>query len=147
MPGGPPLRVERQSMSDGGTIAAPLDTAWSVMVAVYNELGIEPTTLLHDTYTIGNRALKVRRSIGGTPLSRYIDCGSGTGVGPNADYWNVDMTVITQLAPAGEGRTHVQTVVEASARPVSLGSNPVVCSTTSQLEKRIARLAGEQVNK
>jgi hypothetical protein len=143
-PGAAPLRVERQTLASGATVDIPVQKAWEVMIAVYNDLGIEPTTLLHDTKVIGNASLKLRRSIGGTPLSRYLDCGAGTGVGPNADYWNVEMSVMTRLIPDGETHTKVQSIVEATARPVSLGSNPVVCSSTAALETRIAKLVGQK---
>lgn len=143
-PGAAPLRVERQTVAGGAMIDVPAQKAWEVMVAVYNDLGIEPTTLLHESKTIGNSSLRVRRAIGGTPISRYLDCGGGTGVGPNADYWNVEMSVMTRLIPSGDDNTNVQTLVEATARPISLGSNPVVCSSTSQLESRIAKMVGQK---
>jgi hypothetical protein len=139
------LRVERERLASGGRIDASVEEAWKVVISVYHDLGIEPTTLISETHTIGNESLKVRRSLGGTPLSRYLSCGSATGVGPNADYYNVQMAVMTYLVGAGAGLTDVKSVVEATAAPVSLGSNPVVCSSTTALEARIAKMIQERV--
>jgi hypothetical protein len=144
--GGAPLRVERERIATGGRVAASVDQVWNVVMSVYGDLGIEPTTLISQTHTIGNESLKVRRSLGGTPLSRYLNCGSGTGVGPNADYYNVQMSVMTYLVAAGDGFTDVKSVVEATATPVSLGSNPVVCNSTTALEARIAKRIQERLD-
>ncbi len=145
--GAAPLRVEKERIASGGSVAAPIGQVWNVIGTVYRELGIEPTTILSDTYVIGNQSLKIRRSLGGTPLSRYIDCGSGTGVGPNADYYNVELSVMTYLLANGSGGTDIRSVVDATAKPVSLGSNPVACSSTSLLESRIAKMLQERMSK
>jgi hypothetical protein len=144
-PGAAPLRVERERIASGGRVAAPIEEAWKVVISVYRDLGIEPTTLISETHTIGNQSLKIRRSLGGTSLSRYLNCGSGTGVGPNADYYNVEMSVMTYLSATADGSTEVKSVVDATARPVSVGSNPVVCASTSMLETRIAKMIQERV--
>jgi hypothetical protein len=146
-PGATPLRVERQRAAIGGTVSAPVEQVWTVIASVYRELGIELTTVLTDTYTLGNESLKIRRSLAGTPLSRYLDCGAGTGIGPNADYYNVQMSIVTQLSPNTSGGTDIRSVVDATATPVSLGSNPVVCSSTSLLESRIAKMVQERMSK
>lgn len=144
VPGATPLRVEGQAVIAGGTIAAPLDSAWKAVIAVYQELGIEPTTLITDARTIGNQSLKIRRVLGGVPLSRYLNCGAGTGVGPNADYYNIEMSVMTALSANTSAATDVRTRVDATARPVSLASNPVVCVSTGALEQRIVKMLQER---
>jgi hypothetical protein len=147
LPGAGALRVEKERAASGGTVAAPIDQVWNVIGTVYRDLGIEPTTVLSDTYTLGNQSLKIRRSLAGTPLSRYLDCGSGTGIGPNADYYNVELSIMTQLSANASGGTDIRSVVDATAKPVSLGSNPVVCSSTSVLERRVAKLIAERMSK
>lgn len=139
-PEGTQLRVERQAVVAGGTIAVPLDSAWKAVIKVYQELGIEPSIVLTDGHTIGNQSLRVRRVLGGVPLSRYLNCGAGTGVGPNADYYNVEMSVMTYLSAHTEVATDVRTRVDATATPLSVASNAVVCNTTGMLEQRIVRM-------
>lgn len=139
-PGGTPLRVEQQAIVSGGNVLMPIDSAWKTIIQVYQELGIEPTTLITEARTIGNQSLKIRRVLGTTPLSRYLNCGSGTGVGPNADYYNVEMSVMTHLSASTTQTTNVQTRVVATAKPLTVGSNPVECVTTGALEQRIVRV-------
>lgn len=146
VPGAAPLRVEKERVAAGGSVAVPISQVWNVIGTVYRDLGIEPTTILSDTYVIGNQSLKIRRSLAGTPLSRYLDCGSGTGIGPNADYYNVELSIMTQLTSNASGGTDIRSVVDATARPVSLGSNPVVCGSTSVLETRIAKMVAERMS-
>jgi hypothetical protein len=145
VPGAAPLRVEKERLASGGSVAAPIAQVWNVIGAVYRDLGIEPTTVLTDAYTIGNQSMKLRRSLAGTPLSRYLDCGSGTGIGPNADYYNVELSIMTQLTAKASGGTDIRSVVDATAKPVSLGSNPVVCTSTSLLESRVAKMVAERM--
>jgi hypothetical protein len=128
----------------GGNVLMPLDSAWKAIVQVYQELGIEPTTFITDARTIGNQSLKVRRVLGKTPLSRYLNCGAGSGVGPNADYYNVEMSVMTYLSATTTATTNIQTRVAATAKPLAVGSNPVECLTTGALEKRIVTLMQER---
>lgn len=142
--GGTRLRVEGEAIVAGGTIAAPIDSAWKAVVKVYQELGIQPSILLTDSHTIGNQLLKVRRVLGGVPLSRYLNCGAGTGVGPNADYYNVEMSVMTYLSANTAAATDVRTRVDATATPVSVASNPVVCTSTGVLEQRIVKRLQER---
>lgn len=142
--GGTRLRVEGQAVIAGGTITAPIDSAWKVVVKVYQELGIQPSILLTDGHTIGNQLVKARRVLGGVPLSRYLNCGAGTGVGPNADYYNVEMSIMTYLLPNTAGATDVRTRIDATATPLSVASNPVVCNSTGVLEQRIVKLLQER---
>jgi len=142
--GGAPLRVEGQVVIAGGTVAAPVDSAWKAAIKVYNELGIQVTTLITESRTIGNQALKIRRVLNGVPLSRYLNCGAGSGVGPNADYYNVEMSIMTYLVPNTHAATDVQTRIDAKATPLSVGSNPVVCVTTGVLERRIVKMIQER---
>lgn len=144
VPGGAPMRVEGQALTFGGTIAAPVDSAWKAVLGVYQELGIEPSIYITDARTIGNQSLKIRRVLGGVSLSRYLNCGAGTGVGPNADYYNVAMSVMTTLTANTSGATNVVTRVDATAKPLSVGSNPVVCTSTGALERRIVKMLQER---
>jgi hypothetical protein len=138
------LRVEGQAVVVGGTIAAPIDSAWKAMIKVYQELGIEPSILISDSHTIGNQSLKLRRVLGGVPLSRYVNCGAGTGVGPNADYYKIEMSVVTSLSANTEAATDVRTRVDATATPLSVASNQVVCTSTGMLEQRIVKMLQER---
>jgi hypothetical protein len=117
--------------------AAP-DAVWRVLPLVYDELGIPVTTLVTDARRIGNPAFRTRRRLGGEPLSRYLDCGSRMG-GRNADSFDVTLRVETMVRPAEQGAVLV-TTIDATARPVTGGGDPVNCSSTGRLESRLVEM-------
>jgi hypothetical protein len=88
---------------------------------------------------IGNRGLQIRRELGKVRLSKYIDCGSAQ-ARPSADFYDVNMSVVTQLVRADTANTKVVTTVDALARPVSFTGEYIRCATTGEIESRISRL-------
>jgi len=120
-------------------IAAPLSKVWNAVSAVYDSVGIAPTTVDAPGHTFGNRGLQIRRNLRGVPLSRYMDCGSAQ-ARPSADYYDVNLSVITQLTPVDSSNTKVVTTVDAMARPVSFTGEYIRCATTGVLEARLSRL-------
>lgn len=121
------------------TLDVPVDRAWPLLPSVYQELGVDFTTLDQRNRRIANDALRARRTLGGTPLTRYVDCGS-SGEGARAATYDVVFSVATQLTPAGEGKTAVATLVQATARSPMHSNSEVTCGSTRQLERRIAAL-------
>jgi hypothetical protein len=121
-----------------------VDQVWTILPAVYDSLGIPVRTLDAVKRTIGNAGLAVRRRLKSTPLSRFIDCGS-TQLGPNADDYDVRLTLLTEVRAVDGGST-VTTTLEAVARPVNYAQEYSACSSRGVLEQRIidvvqARLA------
>jgi hypothetical protein len=66
-------------------------------------------------------------------------------VGPNADYYNVELSVMTVLTANTDAATDVRTRVDATATPLSVASNQVVCNSTGVLEQRIVKMLQERV--
>jgi hypothetical protein len=120
-------------------IAAPLAKVWAAVTASYDSLGIPPTTVDAAEHRFGNRGLQIRRQLAGVPLSRYIDCGSAQ-ARPSADFYDVNLSVLTQLTAIDSANTKVVTTVDAMARPVSFTGEYIRCATTGALEARISRL-------
>ena len=120
------------------------DAVWRILPAVFDSLGIPVSTLDPVKRSIGNTGFAARRRLKNTPLSRFFDCGQ-TQLGPNADDYDMRLTVISEVHPS-EGGTTVTTVVEASARPVNYAQEYSNCPSRGALEQRIidvlrARLA------
>jgi hypothetical protein len=128
------------AMALGGVVAAPPDRVWAVLRAVYDSIGIAPTTIDPATRTIGNPAARIRRQLKGVPMSQYIDCGK-TQSFPSADTYEVFLSIATSAQPHPSGGTSVATVIEGQARPITFSGDPVRCLSLSTLEKRIATLA------
>jgi len=121
-------------------VAAPLDAVWSALPAVHDSLGIPVTARDESSRTIGNDGLNVRRRLGRVGLQRYLDCGSTQG-GPNAETYEVHLSVRTQVLPAATGSSRVSSTVQAQARPVNFAGDWIRCTSKNTLEKAIAELA------
>jgi hypothetical protein len=132
------------AVSIGEVVAAPPDRVFGVLRAVYDSIGIAPTTIDQSRRTIGNPNARIRRQLKGVQMSRYLDCGK-TQSFPSADTYEVTMSITTSAQPNGSGGTMVSTIIESSARPITFSGDPVRCLSLSTLEKRIATLASTLV--
>ena len=121
------------------TIPAALDAIWQVLPTVYDSLGIPRNTLDVASRTIGNTGYLTRRTLGKTRLSDYIDCGSPQ-LRPAADYYDVNLSVLTQLQPESSGATRVTTTLVASAKSPSFAGQFDRCSSTGRLETKLFSL-------
>ncbi len=113
-----------------------VDRVWRVLPEVFDSLAIPVAHLDHNARVIGNRDLKVRGRLGRVPLRRYLDCGSTQG-GPNADTYDVWMSVAASATPKAADSTHVSVGLEAMARPVTFAGDYFKCRTTRELENAL----------
>jgi len=123
---------------------APVDQVWAVLPQIYEELGVPLAVHDSDAKAIGNSSFRVRR-IGGTRLSQYLRCGTGVTATPNADRYQVTISLTTRISEANEGGTAIRTVVGATARPRDVGGSVVNCASTGRLENRISEMVAEAV--
>jgi len=111
---------------------------WSVLPAVFSTLGIPTRTREPAAYTIGLESGRVARIEGGR-LSQHLECGSGI-LGPNADNYDVTMTLLVQLAGHASGGTTIRTTLDAYARPRASAGEPLHCASSRTLERRLMQL-------
>ncbi len=142
---GAPLVMSTEASRDVAQLAAPVARSWEALRAAYDSVGVAVGTLDPRTYTIGNLGYKVRQRLGRAPLSRYLDCGGSTQVGPNADSYDVMLSVTSTLTPAGAEATTLTTTVEADARPATFNQSWMRCTSKGALEKRLADLVRTQL--
>jgi hypothetical protein len=133
----------RLDNNDGGTTrlirATPAET-WKTVLVTYNDLGLPITAVDADKRRVSSSQARTPRTLGRKPLRDYLDCGSGI-AGPRVDSYDVAYTLVTAVLAAGADSTAVHTTLVASASSRGgTSSAPVACSTTGQLEKRIAQL-------
>ncbi|HEX6134973.1 MAG TPA: hypothetical protein VFZ24_13485 [Longimicrobiales bacterium] len=119
-----------------GTVSRPRDQVWAALPEVYRSLGIEVTQRDERTGVAGNPGFRVRRRLGASTISRYLDCGRTQG-GPSADTYEVHFSVLTEVRRDTPGSTIVSTMIEATARPVNFAGDPVRCASLGELENRI----------
>ncbi len=126
-------------------INAPVEKAWVALQEVYATLNIPVTDLNQQARTIGNNAYRVRRRIGDVPTMRALDCGGDSGM-PNAETYQLLLTVKSRIIPNDAGGSVVQTTLEGTGKnATTAASSDVRCSSMGALEKRIADLVKAKV--
>ncbi len=128
--------VQSTKFVSSNTIGKPLDDVWAVLPDIWNTLGVTVDGISQKEHRLTSSVIRVRRSLGGVPLSRYVDCGRST-LGPNADSYFIALKVETVLSPSGSA-TVVQSAMQASGEGTGNGGQVMRCSSTGELENRIA---------
>lgn len=126
-------------------LAASPGGAWAQVAPAYLELGIPLTFSVAEARIAGNQGITVRRQLAGVALRNYFLCGEASG-GPNADIYNISINLATQIQEVPDGTSKAATVVDATATPVSSGTNAVHCGTTGELERRVNDLIAKRLN-
>jgi hypothetical protein len=124
---------------DVATLPYPLDRVWTALPIVLDSLKVPLAKVDPAGRVIGNESFKIRQRLGKTALSRYFDCGS-TQIGPNADSYDLLLTVIAQLEPAGATATKISTTVQAMAKPITFNQEYAACSSRGELESKLLGL-------
>ena len=116
---------------------------WEALPAVLADLGLEINFREPDTRRIGACNQKARARLGKEPLSTYVDCGDNRGM-PNADRYEVGLTVLVTVAPTTATTTMVYVFVLGVGLDGSgTASSRIWCFSRGALEERI-RSALEQ---
>jgi hypothetical protein len=138
-PGGGAIRVTSSADADVAEIPYPIADAWKALPLAFDSLGLVIGAADKANYVVGTNGQKVRRQIGGVPLSRYIDCGS-TQIGASADSYEILLYVRAQLRSDNPNGSSIRTMVEAMGKPVNFSQEYSQCSTTGRLEKKVAEV-------
>lgn len=126
-------------------IPAPPDGVWKALVQVYGDLGIEIAGADPRTRSLNNPDFAVSRRLGGERLSRYMSCGSGI-AGGFADNFRIQMNILSQVETSSDGQSILHTTIQAyGINPEGVSNTRVPCSSTHQLEYRIAAAVEELV--
>jgi hypothetical protein len=120
-------------------VPLPIERVWGALPAVYDSLQVPVTDRNEAEHRIGNQSLRARGRLGGVLLSRYFNCGSTQG-GPNAETYNLQISVLTFARQESATATALATTLQATARPVTLSGEAVQCSSTGALETRIRNM-------
>ena len=138
--GGAELRLSGGSGPHSTTLAFAPDKVWLILPAILDSLGISVATIEPTKRLIGNPSFKVRSRLKSLPLSRYIDCGNSGQIGPNADSYDIVLTVFVNVSPAADGATTVTTTFDAVGRPATYAQEYSQCRSTGLFEKRLLEL-------
>jgi len=132
--------------SDVQKLAYTADAVWRALPSVFDSLAIPLNSVDPTTKEIGNSALKTRVRLGKVYLSRYLDCGT-TQIGPNADNYDVVLTVLSRVVAEGTGASKLTTTVQAQARPATYNQAYNACSSKGLIEGRIIELLTAALSK
>ena len=131
------ITISASSTADVSHLAYSADAVWRILPSVFDSVGIPLTIIDQAKKQIGNGGYKTRQRLGKVSLSRYLDCGN-TQIGPNADSYDVFLSVITTVTPEGASGAALSTIVDAQARPATYNQAYSRCSSKGGIEIRIA---------
>jgi hypothetical protein len=131
------LRVGGVTEATGtATLPYTVEQVWRVLPFVFDSLGVPIAQMDPAKRTLGNESFRVRARLKGTPLSRFIDCGTSTQIGPNADNYDV-VLVLTAYVHAGDpGSSTVGTTFSAVAKPANFAQDYAPCNSRGLIESR-----------
>ena len=130
------LTINPSTSGSATPLPYTVQQVWRVLPQVFDSLGIPIGVLDPAAYQVGNSGYKLRRQLGGVPLSRYFNCGE-TQIGPNADSYEVYLRAMAQVNANPDGTATIATTMDAAARPMAFAQDYTRCSSTGQLEARI----------
>ena len=130
------LTINPSSSTAYHTLPYAVDQVWRVLPTVLESMGMTIGVLDPATHEAGNAGYKLRRQLGGVPLSRYFNCGE-TQIGPNADSYDIYLSALARLTAAPDGTTTISTTMDAAARPVAFSQDYTRCTTRGELESRV----------
>lgn len=117
-------------------IAAPRDRLWQALPDIYKRMGLKLVEFDTATHIIGGERIRSHGNLGDVSLQSALDCGDQEGV-PNVNRFDVQVSVRSEVLPAGPANSTVRTLVVASARP-DPGSNWSPCTATQAVPNAIA---------
>jgi hypothetical protein len=120
-------------------VSVTADSAWSLLPAVYASLGLPLDEKDAMTKRLGTCWKRVRGRLGGSQVSRYLDCGELRQM-PNADAYDVDILVLSAVRQEG-GSAGIATIVLGWANVP--GGGRQWCQSRGALEKRIHDAVGK----
>ncbi|MGE0554002.1 MAG: hypothetical protein AB7R55_11285 [Gemmatimonadales bacterium] len=127
-----PSEIEAAVMVPGS-----IDSAWVALEATLDQLGVPVAFRDREAGEIGTPQAKLFRRLGKERLSTYLRCGSGM-TGPNADSYAVYLSLVVFVDEVAGGEVAIRPYIAAFAVDVAGGRNdPLPCTTTGRLEKRI----------
>lgn len=141
-------RVTINRTNEADVVAVPFDAeaSFRALPSIYDSLGVQVNAIDPAKKTVGNSGYKVRNRLGKLPLSMYVDCGSSQ-IGPNADSYDVYLSVMSTVIPDGAGSSKIGTIVDAQARPATYNQAYTPCSSKGLLETKIVQIVQKRLTK
>ena len=132
------FNVSGENGSVSATIGAPMQAVWRMLPIAFDSARVPLSLIDPKTHVMGNEGFKIRQKLGNERLSTFFECGT-TQIGPNADSYEVYMTVLANLEPVrgDSARTRVTVTVTGAARPLQFSQAYSRCTSKTALERRL----------
>src|SRR3954466_6467060 len=119
LPGAGVMSVTGENGTIAVTIGAPLQAVWRILPTAFDSVGIQLTLIDPKKHVMANEGFKVRQKLRNERLSTYFECGT-TQVGPNADSYELFISVHSYLepSPGDSTRTRMTVAITSSAKPL-----------------------------
>src|SRR5689334_21406360 len=116
------------------TISVAPAVVWLAAKQVYASIEVPLSVENPAAHQLGNSNFFTARTMAGSPMTQFVDCGSGM-TGPKAASYRIYMSLLTEVTSDGNGGTVVQTTFVPMGQDVSQGSaDRIPCATTGRLE-------------
>jgi hypothetical protein len=136
-----------ETVGIASTIAVPAEQVYAALVAVYRDIKVPLTDANQAQRILGNQSLKIRRSLGGVPMQNYVDCGGQSGQ-PNAETFDLTLNIMSFVTAGADGGSTLTTRLSGVGSDPNHGQgNQMRCSSTGELEARIAKMVKLQLIK
>ena len=126
-------------------INAPAGKVWAVLPSIYETLSIPIEAVDTRSMALGNSQARLRQALGGSPLASYFGCGMNAFGMPNANAYTLTANIISQVVAVDATHATLRTRISAKAEQSGMSEHPASCSSTGDLELRIARMAREKL--
>jgi hypothetical protein len=132
--------IAMDTLASEYTVNAPTGKTFAAAAQVFKTLGLNATVRDSVGGLIGNEEFNRTRTLVGSQMSTWLNCGSGM-TGPNADNYRITIALMIIIDPAVNNTTKMRIgMVGSGANIVGNSTEPVACGTTGRLEERIAQM-------
>jgi hypothetical protein len=148
IPGAGVMSVTGENGTIAVTIGAPLQTVWRVLPTAFDSVGVSLTLIDPKKHLMANEGFKVRQKLRDERLSTYFECGT-TQVGPNADSYELYVTVSSYLepSPGDSSRTRMTVAVTGAGKPLQFSQDYSRCTSKTMLERKMLDVVANAVRK
>ena len=148
IPGAGVMSVTGENGTVAVTMGAPLQAVWRALPLAFDSTGVQLTLIDPKKHLMANEGFKVRQKLGKERLSTFFECGT-TQVGPNADSYELYVTVHTYLEPlkGDSTRTRMTVAVSGAAKPLQFSQDYSRCTSKTMLERRMLDVVATLVKK
>jgi hypothetical protein len=148
LPGAGVMSVTGENGTISAVIGAPLQTVWRLLPTTFDSAGVSLTLVDPKEHLMANEGFKIRQKLKNERLSTYFECGT-TQVGPNADSYELYLTVRSYLEPlkGDSTRTRMTVAITGAGKPLQFSQDYSRCTSKTILERKMLDVMANAVMK